>query len=101
MKDEFDITRNIRMIEWLKAEIVGSSAELYRRMAVNADSRHMAEAIADIIIKAYLLAEKLGIGYGATDIKIQELLKKNEDDGQSEDLNSLYRYLSASRTRSK
>ncbi len=101
MKDELDITRNIRLIEWLKAEIVGSSAELYRRMAMNAESRQMAEAVADIILKSYLLADKLGIGYSAVDMKIQELLKRNEDGGRMEDLNSLYRYLSASRAKNK
>lgn len=100
MKDELDITKNIRLTEYLKADIIGSTSELYKRMSQNADSRDIAEAIGDIILKAYLLSDTLGIGYVAVDSKLSELLKRAEKEfGDNLDLNSLKRHLNISRSR--
>lgn len=80
MKDELDITKNIRLIEYLKADIIGSTSEIYKRMAQNADSRDVAEAIGDVVLKAYLLADALGIGYSVVDTKVSELLTRAGDE---------------------
>lgn len=98
MRDELDITKNIRLAEFLKGDIIGGASELYKRMANNADSRDVAEAIADIIIKAYLLSDTLGIGYGIVDMKMKELLKRNEEDyADAFDLSALLRHINMSR----
>ncbi|MBQ7717941.1 MAG: hypothetical protein IJT38_01390 [Clostridia bacterium] len=100
MKDELDITKNIRLTEYLKADIIGSTSELYKRMAQNADSRDVAEAIGDIILKAYLLSDTLGIGYVAVDSKLAELIKRAENEfGDNIDLSNLKRHLNISRGR--
>ena len=100
MRDELDITKNIRLTEYLKADIIGSTSELYKRMAQNADSRDVAEAIGDIILKAYLLSDVLGIGYNAVDGKLAELLRRAESEfGDNFDLSGLKRHLSISRGR--
>ena len=100
MRDDLDITKNIRLTEYLKADIIGSTSELYKRMAQNADSRDIAEAIGDIILKAYLLADALGIGLSSIDLKLSELMRRAESEfGDSFDLNSLKRHLNISRSK--
>ena len=93
MKDELDITKNIRLIEYLKADIIGSTSELYKRMAQNSDSRDVAEAIGDVVLKAYLLSDALGIGYSMVDSKISLLLTRAENEfGDSFNLDALKRH---------
>lgn len=97
MRDELDITKNIRLTGYLEADILSSTSELYKRIALNSDSRDVAEAIADIIIKAYILSDVLGIGYANVDMKIKELLKKNNLESFNIDLKGLLRHIGASR----
>jgi LCP family protein required for cell wall assembly len=78
---EFDIAKNIRLVEWLKCEILSSVAELYRLLAsgIKKGSRGSQDAIADclssMIVAAYLLGKRLGIPFLVIDNKIESKIR--------------------------
>ena len=98
MIDELDITKNVRLSQYIIADIIGGTSELCKRMAVGSDSRDVAEALADIIIKSYLLSDTLGIGYSMIDTKVRELISRNKDElDKNFDTTALLRHLKISK----
>ena len=98
MRDELDITRNVRLSQYVIADIIGGTSELCKRMAVGADSRDVAEALADIILKSYLLSDTLGIGYPMVDTKVRELISQNKEElDKNFDTAALLRHLNTSK----
>jgi NTP pyrophosphatase (non-canonical NTP hydrolase) len=101
-----DITRNIRIIEWFKSELLGNVASLYR-LLVDGMKEEIHDELADIlsciILISYLLGRKLGINYGAVEIKMRNkirlgLLEACGTDKDREDLGELSRHLDSSRS---
>lgn len=74
---EFDIAKNIKLIEWLKSEILTSVAELFRLLAngVKGSQEVMADCLASIVVACYLLARRLGVHYGTIDQMIQKKIR--------------------------
>jgi hypothetical protein len=75
---EIDITRGIKIVEWLKSEILTDIAALFKELLNSAkdNSREViTETISNIIIVAYLIAKRYGIGFEVVDIKIENKLK--------------------------
>ncbi|KPU42902.1 MazG-like family protein [Oxobacter pfennigii] len=105
MNDEFDVTGNIKIIEFLKTELIGSVAALYR--VLNKGSKitqdALSECLAGIIIIAYILAKRLGIEFSAIDLKVQNQLKIGilEEDEIEKNYNDLSRLLGHLRDRKK
>lgn len=77
MNEDFDITGNIKFIEWLKAELLGSVTALYRVLlkGTKASQDTILECLSGVIIITYLLARRLGMDYSAIDMKVQNKLK--------------------------
>lgn len=98
MSDNLNLTQKIRTVEWLKSEMLLSAGELYRKMAMNEDTKDIAEALAHIILSAYMLGTNLGISPAAVDMKITDTIKQNTTDkNELTDVDSLYRYISSVR----
>lgn len=75
-KNEIDITRNIKMIESFKCELLNSVAELYSSMADHSKSTSdRADILSNLVVLTYLLSEKLGISYQALDSKVINKIK--------------------------
>ena len=62
---DFDITKNIRLIEWLKCQMLNSVAEIFNMLAsgAKASQEALAQCLGNIIITCYLLGKRLGIHY--------------------------------------
>lgn len=68
---EFDITKNIKLIEKLKSDILSSVSSLYESMLKSkGDLGERTDKLADIIIFSYLLANRIGIDNKTLDAKI-------------------------------
>ena len=78
--NESDILRKMRLIEWLKAELITQVGYLYQAMAKNREQA-IGEGLAGIIISCYILAKRLGIGCDSLD---KDVLKKVEQNIKSE-----------------
>ncbi|NLY42658.1 MAG: hypothetical protein GX066_01530 [Clostridiaceae bacterium] len=104
---EIDITRNIKMIEWLKSELLTDIAGLFKGLAngVKDDTQDLlAETLSNIIMISYLLARRLGISYSVIDIKMEDKLRLGVLDNHElekcyGDLSELSKHISSSRTK--
>ncbi len=75
---EIDITRNIKLIEWLKSELLTELADLFRVLSTGAREEMyeaVSEILSNIILVSYLLGKRLGISYNAIEIKIHNKVK--------------------------
>lgn len=72
-----DILRKIRLVEGLKADLATSLAELYQTMAQSSPQKAVTEALAQIVICAYVLGRRLGIDYNQMDEIVNEKLGHN------------------------
>lgn len=109
MDKEIDITRNIKLIEWLKSELLTDMANLFR-VLVNGVREEVHDSVSDtlsnVILISYLLGKRLGINYHAIEMKIHNKIKlglvENHDvEKYYGDLSELSRHLNASRVKRK
>ena len=104
---EIDITRNIKMIEWLRSELLTDVANLFK-ILVNGMKEEVHESIAEtlsnIILICYLLGRRLGINYNSVEMKIESKIKlgliENHDvEKYYGDLSELSKHLNCSRAK--
>lgn len=106
---EIDITRNIKLIEWLKSELLADLADLFRALAGGVrEELHEAvgEILSNIILISYLLGKRLGISYNSIEMKIHSKVKlglvENHDvEKYYGDLSELSRHLGSNRRKEK
>lgn len=64
--NESEILRKMRLIEWLKAELITHIGLLYQAMAKNSEQA-ISEGLAAIVVACYILGKRLGIGFDSLD----------------------------------
>lgn len=95
--NELDIAKNLKMVDWLKAELVESVAELFKALLKKGNDA-VADALAGIMIICYLLGQRVGVSFLSVDAKIKEKLRISVDNSLDSDswikeLTSLLVYL--------
>ena len=72
-----DITKNIKIIEWLKSELLSSVASLFEILVrgIKGQKDILADVLANIILVTYILGQRLGISYSKMDRKIEDKIK--------------------------
>lgn len=94
-KDDFNIMRNIKIIEDLKAQLLCIIAEFFRLLTKGSNVAHDAilECISGAIILLYVLAEKLGYSFLEVDDDMKKKLKVGivEEDAVEKEGKSLSR----------
>ena len=109
MDKDIDITRNIKMIEWLKSELLTDLANLSKTL-VNGMKEEVHEPVSDIlsniILISYLLGRRLGLSYNAIEMKIENkiklgLLEEHDVEKYYGDLSELAKHLNSSRAKRK
>ncbi|HEY8344696.1 MAG TPA: MazG-like family protein [Bacillota bacterium] len=73
-KQGIDISRNIRIIEWLKSELLDGMAALFRALLKNNEGL-IGDSLVNIVISCYFLGKRLGIGFRQLDNRIEERLQ--------------------------
>lgn len=73
---DMDVARSFKAIEWLKTELLGGVAELFRAMNKPREDR-VADQLADVIIAAYLLGRRLGIDFARLESRLWERVRAN------------------------
>ena len=92
-----EATRNLRSLEWAKAELVSDGAQVMRSL-VEGDEEEALLGLADTVMVAYLLARRLGIPYQRVSqrlrLRVEELIASNHEIEQwYGDLSALGRHL--------
>ncbi|MEG6584387.1 MazG-like family protein [Dendrosporobacter sp. 1207_IL3150] len=73
---ESEILRKMRLIEWLKAELVANVGQLYQAMAKNSEQA-IKDGLANVIISCFILGRRLGINFADLDEAIITRLNQN------------------------
>jgi NTP pyrophosphatase (non-canonical NTP hydrolase) len=101
---EFDIAKNVRLVEWLKSEILTSVAELFKMLAGGMKETQdvIADCLASIILACYLLGKRLGIEFAAVDRKVEGkirlgIIEEHDVETDFGDLSELSRHIKESR----
>ena len=73
-----DITKNVKIIEWIKNEILMSISDLFNFIfrGVKPMDDKLQNTLANIIMLTYLLGKRLGVGFDEIDYKIKEKAKE-------------------------
>lgn len=76
---DIDIVKNMKTIEWLKAELLANIAYLHKVFVNNEDNtkENLEDAISNIILESYLLGKRLGIDYEDMDVALKDNIKVN------------------------
>lgn len=100
MKDNVDIGRNIKMIEFLKCELLNSVSAVFEALFKGSKEgqQMIIEGLSNIILVTYSLAKRLGIDYSSIDKKVQEktrlhILEEHHLEKWYGDLSSLHQHL--------
>lgn len=79
---KINITKNLKTIEWLKAELVDGISSLFKAMITNHEKKIM-NALVRLIIAAYTLGRRLGISYDRMEQELNqqlgELVEENHE----------------------
>lgn len=99
-RENFNIMHNIKMIEDLKAQLLGVIADLYKLLTKgsNVAQEAIADCISGAIIILYILGDRLGCSFAITDENVKKKLKlgiieEDEIEKESKDLSRLYTHL--------
>lgn len=90
------IANNIKVIEWLKADLMASTSSLFKAMLRGSEER-LLDALASMVLTCYILGRRLGISFSRLDLRIEAKLRQGIDDGHEvekwyNDLSSLLNY---------
>lgn len=93
---EGDLARDLRVIEYLKADLASGVAAVLRSMA-RANDEAVTEALAALVVGAYLLARRVGISPSRLDLKVESRIRASmEEPHELEqwygDFSALYRH---------
>lgn len=94
---DLDIATNLKVIEWLKAELVESVGALLKSL-LKAGNDATSDALATIIIVCYILGKRVGISFQAIDMRIRHKINTSINDAHEieqwyGDLSDLQKYL--------
>lgn len=94
---EPDIAKNIRIVEWLKADLVTSLSALYKGMLRGSEER-LLEALSGIIVTCYVLGRRLGFSFSRIDVAVEAKLRQGVEESHEVekwygDLSMLLAYL--------
>ena len=78
-KNNVDVIKNFRTIEWLKSEILTSVANLYEILATGDENskEDMEDLLSNIILLSYLLGRRLGLDYEDINLNLKNKIKLN------------------------
>lgn len=98
---EIDIAKNLRVIEWLKADLVDSVGALFKSLLKKGDDM-TGDALAAIIIICYLLGRRVGVNFATIDAQMKSKLNTSIDNATemeqwNTDLSELCNYLGKKR----
>jgi len=86
------IAKNIRVVEWLKADLLTSVSALFKSM-LRGSEEYIQDALASLIITCYVLGRRLGMSFSRLELKMESKLRQSI--GEDHELERWYSDLSA------
>ncbi len=75
-RQEVDIARKLRTIEWLKSELL-EGVSLFFKTLISSNGQGITRALAAIILTCYFLSRRLGISFQQVDQEIEAQLRNH------------------------
>lgn len=105
VQNGLDITRNVKIIDILKGEMLTDIAELFKLMNRDSDEdiHDIAmDILANIVIESYVLGRRMGLSYESLDIQIREKLRSGIEENNAmekwyKDLSTLNNHMMGNR----
>lgn len=78
-KKDVDIIKNMRTIEWLKAQLLETVSDLYSTLAYGEENtrENLEDLISNLILESLLLGKRLGLSYENINAALRENIKIN------------------------
>ncbi len=76
---EGGIAKNIKVVEWLKADLLTSTSALFKSMLRGSEDRSL-DALASLVITCYVLGRRLGLNFSRLDLKVEAKLRQGIDE---------------------
>lgn len=92
MNNEMDVAKRVKVIEWLKTEIVDHVSRLFKALWDGSTAR-MTDSLSSLIVSSYILGRRLGISFRDLDNSILEKLSRHRQEGHQ--LEDSYQDISA------
>ncbi len=73
---EGSITKNLKIIEWLKTELLSNISLLFKIMVEQSEDK-LLDILTNIIMSTYLLAKRLGYSFNRVDRKLEKKIESN------------------------
>lgn len=94
---EGGIAKNIKVVEWLKADLITSASALFKSMLKGSEDLIL-DALASLVVTCYVLGRRLGINFSRLDLRVEAKLRQGiDEDHELErwygDLSTLLNYL--------
>ena len=76
---DIDIIKNMRTVEWLKAQLLGTVANLYASLANGEENtkENIEDIISNLILESMLLGKRLGLDYESINQALKDNIKIN------------------------
>ncbi|MGE5581592.1 MAG: MazG-like family protein [Bacillota bacterium] len=71
------IIKNVRIIEWIKAEIISGSGALFKAMIKN-NEEMILDSLAGLVMECYFLGKRLGVPFERLDARIEQKLQSSQ-----------------------
>jgi hypothetical protein len=97
LKREIDMINNLKTVEWLKADLVETVGALLKSL-LKAGNEATTDALATLIIIAYILGRRLGISFQVIEMRMKLKLNNSINDTHEveqwyDDLTNLQKYM--------
>lgn len=97
---DIDIIKNMRTVDWLKAQLLSNVANLYSTLAHGEENtrENLEDSISNVILESLLLGKRLGLSYEGINKALKEnikinLIEEHKIEKWYGDLSSLLEYL--------
>ncbi|HAE91503.1 MazG-like family protein [Tissierella praeacuta] len=76
---DIDIIKNMKTVEWLKAQLLNTVANLYSTLADGEEStkENLEDIISNLILESLLLGKRLGLDYKNIESALRDNIKLN------------------------
>ncbi|MGX4588477.1 MazG-like family protein [Paenibacillus chitinolyticus] len=77
---EVDLAKRVKVIEWLKTEVVDQVARLLKGIWEGNQAK-IIDGLASLISSVYILGRRLGVSFRSLDEAIMDKMKKHREEG--------------------
>lgn len=68
---DLDIARNVKALEWVKAELVNALSGLFQAL-LKGDKEMIIDNLALLVINSFLLLKRMGISFGQLELRVYD-----------------------------